>query len=197
MKFDTVIIALLTSLFALIGVVIGSYLSHKSSIDLFYFRKDIELRERSYSKLLGLEIAWNQAMQTCLEAEMLTEFYDARYLQLSHNAEDLKESMKQNDRKLALIPRVSDIQREIFETLGDIRISYKIDEKINASIEAIFKFQTLKINAPGQVKNDEDLEKWKNTVNLLIHDYLNKEIKQKIGTLIRLLEFQLRRDFKT
>lgn len=133
-------------------------------------------------------------MQTHLEAKVLTEFYESRYLRLSHNAEDLQEAKRQNDRALGLIPRISDLQREVFEALGDVRIAYRVDEKIGSLIDGIYKFKGAEIKGPDHsaIKTEGDLNKWKEETNRQINDYLNREFNEKFHNLLPLLLAQLK-----
>lgn len=195
MKYEAIVIALLGSLFTLLGVVIGSYLSHKSAQDLFLLKQTSEVRIRSYARLMGLKLQLVQTIQTHLEAKILTEFYEARYLPLTHNPEDLQEAKRQYDRALALIPEISKLLRDLFETLGEVQVAYNVDDQLSTRLEALYRFRGADIQFPdkGVINTEADLNVWKEQTNKQIHEYLRAEFLDRFEALLPLLLRQLKK----
>lgn len=190
MKYEAIALAIIGSLFTLIGVVIGSYLSHKSAKDLFEIEQRSNLRIRSYSRLMGIKLPIIQTNQTNLEAKMLCEFYETRFLSLSKNPEDFAEAKRQNERGLDLIPRISDLNRDLFETLGEIMIAYEMDDELSKQIDKLYHFQSANVELKNRdkIKSEADLEKWKEEANSQIKAYLNSEFRDPIESLLKTLK---------
>jgi len=194
MKRETIIIALITPLFTIIGIVIGNYLSHQSAQELYLLQRRSELKERTYSRLMGLKLPLTQALRTHLEAKMLSEFYDARYIRLSHRSEDRVESKRQYQRALDLVPKIADLLREVFESLGEVRIAYDLTPEIETQVNAIYTFSAADISPPGQdeIRSEVDLERWKNKINTQIVQYLDDQYTTKFNSLLPELLKQLK-----
>ncbi len=190
MKYEAVTLVILGSLFTLIGVVIGSYLSHQSAKDLFEIEQKSNLRIRSYSRLMGIKLPIIQANQTNLEAKMLCEFYETRFLSLSKNPEDLAEAKRQNERGLDLIPRISDLNRDLFETLGEVMIAYRMDNELSKQIDKLYNFQSanVKLKNRDKIKTEADLEKWKEEANSQLKPYLNREFREPMESILEILK---------
>jgi len=194
-KYETIVITIIAPFFALAGIVIGNHLSHRNAQELLVQRQKNELQVRSYARLMGLKLALVQAIQTNLEAKMLSEFYEARYLRLSHNREDLTESKRQYDRALTLIPSASQLLRELFETLGEVMVAYDLDEELSARINDLYHFRGADIQFTDKsiIKTNADLERWKDATNKQIHEILKREFLDRFEALLPLLVSQIRK----
>jgi hypothetical protein len=158
-----------------------------------YQRKE-ELRERSYSRLVGLKVPWSQAIQTHLEAKLLSDYYFARFQVLSHAPNDLSEAKRQNERALNLIPVISGLQREVFEVLADIRISYEATEDLDVALDSLYSFRTFELTPVDRstIKSEKDLDLWKDALAKAIVSQCEAYFQGKIeGVLPHLLK-QLR-----
>ena len=196
-EYETVVIGLLVvPLFAVIGVIVGSYLTHKSAQELFSSRRERELRERSYSTLMGLKIPLSQTQQTLMEAKLLTEFYDHRYRYMSKDQFDLDMSQSENTRMLALIPEFTALQRELAAALGDVRISYQlITPELEEAVEAVRRYRTVTLQPldPTKIKTPEQLDAWKEQAGEKLVSLLRSEWNDKIDHLLPLMFAQIKR----
>lgn len=195
MKYENVIIGLLSPLLVIIGIVIGSYLSHKSALDLFVQQREREIRERSYASIMGLRVHIMQVQQTLYEAKLLTLYYDFRYHHITHTQTDLDAAKKENQRMLDLIPEVSIAQRELATTLGDIRLSYEISNELEEAIETLRKFQTIKLIEPdpGKITTIKQLKVWKEKATKQIQSLLEEEWNKPIEIILPLLFNQIKK----
>ena len=190
-NFETLKI-LIPTFFTLIGIIIGNYLNHRNSYNLFMKQKKFENQRISYSRLMSLKNPWTQFITTHLEAKLLCEFYETRYILFSNNIEDLNESKRQNTRASDLIKEITLHQREVFETLGLIQTCFKLDLHLEDAINQLFNYQSIKINSfPKNFINQKELdnfleELFKHT-NLLIQE----EYKNKVDNILNLLKSQL------
>ena len=96
---------------------------------------------------------------------------------------------------LNLVPEFSKLQRELFEALGDVRISYDLDSEIENRIDGIYGFQMIVIQEPdsNSIKTQEDLDSWKEKVAKEMDRLLKFEFRVKIEALIPLLLKQIRK----
>jgi len=196
MKYEKLYIATIASTFTIIGIIIGSYLTFKSNQSLFYQKVKYELRERSYSNLMGLRVPVMQAQQILYEAKSLTYFYDFRYKYFSKDPLDFNAARDENRRMLAMIPEVSQLQRELSETLADIRLGYQLDEELEQTIESLRRFETIVIYQPEpkKIKTREQLEAWKDECSKQIQSILDEEWSQPIEVILPLLFNQIKKN---
>ena len=178
---------LIAGLFAIAGVWIGSFLNQKSGFRQAHKQQMRELRIRSYAKLMGIKIPFDQAVKTNAEAKILCEYYDARF-HLLGNREDLDEAKKQNDRGLGLIPQISSLRRDLSETLGEVQISFPQSNELSAAIVAVYKSPSIDIQEiRGQVPSLAALDEWKSKAFLSLSSTVNTEYSDKIQRLLDLL----------
>ncbi len=189
MKYEKVFIGLLSPLLVIIGVVIGSYLSHKSSLDLFERQREREIKERSYANLMGLRVHIMQVQYTLYQAKLLIKYNEFRYEHLTHTQTDLETVKKETQRMLALIPEVSKIQRELATTLADIRLSYEISSELEDAIEVLRKFTIMILVDPDpeKIKTAKQLKAWKDEylrkIQLQLYEEWNIPIEQVLPLL--------------
>lgn len=173
----------------LIGVLVGGYIT-LASADI---TKKEELRNESYVNLVALKIPWIQSIQTGLEAQILSNFYQARHERISHDAEDLAQAKREYQRFLELIPRISDIQMEVFKNLAKVTIAYEIDNELESRINGIYSHHTVTIvSPPSDIKTDVELQKWVDARNSEIADFLKINFGNKFENLLPLLLKQLK-----
>ena len=184
----------LTLVVTLVGLYIGQYISNKNSVEFYQLQRMSEMRERSYSKLFSLKVPWSQAAQTHLEAMILSDFYYTRFQVFSHTPEDLAEAKRQNDRGLDLIPTISNLQREVFESIAEIRISYNLTPELNNVLDTLYDFRTIALNKfdRRKIKSELDLEIIKDLASKQVADLCKSNFQGRIeGVLPHLLK-QLR-----
>lgn len=184
-------------IFALIGtlagVVLGGYLSHKNTQELFAFQKMYELRMRSYSRLSGLRVPLLETVESYHKAGTLAQYYNVRYSQLSHSDTDRQLSNSENERLIKTQSAFTDLQREFHELLGDVLVSYEFDNDSIQKVYSLFDIQypALLLEDKGSIKTYEDLENWKKTVDKQIFEYKNS-LYEKTMVLLNFMYGQVR-----
>jgi hypothetical protein len=193
LKFDAVIIGLLNSLFLILGVVLGAYLTHKSAQDLFFTQKRYEMRVNGYSDIVSLRIPLAQTMQTLVEAEMLGEFYNFRSEQVTHSQFDLDLAQQENKRRLGLIPEFSRLQRELFKAVAQVSVTYPRTQKIKDAIAEVYYFGTVVVPEPKreEIKSPEMLDYWKSQNTARIPVLVKQTLTDRIDKLISVLDSNL------
>lgn len=194
MKYETIVVTIIGSLFTLLGIVIGGYLSHKSARDLFAFQQNSELRIRSYSLLMGIKLPLAQAVQTALEAKALCEFYDARFKFISNDLSDREEAKRQNDRLLTIIPQVASLKRELFESLGSVMISYELTEEMTNTIDSLYNHKSSEVVEikQGTIKTEVELESWKKMVDGQVQAHIKDQLLNHFEKLLPLMRLQMK-----
>lgn len=186
--------SLFTLVVTVIGAFLGQYFSQRNAERMFRLQRQHDLRERSYSKLVGLKIPWSQAVQTHLEAKTLSEYYYVRFQKLSHNPDDLAEAKRQNDRALSLIPTISSLQRAAFEALADARISFTPTPELNRALDALYDFRTIEVHPIDRntITSEADLEQWKEKLGKEIVALSRAAFQDKVEAVLSHLLEQLR-----
>jgi hypothetical protein len=183
---------LIPAIFTILGVILGNYLTYKNSFNLFTKQKIFDNQRISYSRIMSLKNPWTQSINTHLEAKLLCEFYETRYILFTHNKEDLDESKKQNERALGLINDISSQQKEVFETLGLIQTCFKLDTKLQAAIDDIYKYESIDISPfPKNFKTEAELDFYFKEQTKNIEPLIKTKYKDKFDNLINLLKPQL------
>ena len=183
---------LVPAIFTLLGVLLGNYLTYRNSYNLFTKQKTFDNQRISFSRIMSLKIPWTQAIHTNIEAKLLTEFYETRYLLFSHNEEDLKKKKKQYERALLLIKDISREQKEVFETLGLIQTCFKVDKELQIAIDAMFYYESIDVSAfPKNFKTINELDEYLKSQSASIHPLIKKEYRDKFDNLIAILKSRL------
>lgn len=187
-------ITLLCAVLPIVGVIIGSYLTYESSEKFFLKQREVELKERSYSRIMGIGRQISQLMRTMYEANILSEYYNFRFKYISKNIDDLNMSKKAYERMLNMIPEFSKLQRELFESLGDVRISYEINPDLNNKIEELYYFKMFNVDSPdfSVVKTRDDLDLWLDDEVEDLKGFIVENLGSKIDNLLPILLEQTR-----
>lgn len=180
---------IISATFGLAGVVLGSYLSYNT----FMKQKIFDNQRISFSKIISLKIPWIQSIQTHLEAKLLCQFYYTRFKLFTNNREDLSDAKKENDRAISLIKDIYSHQKEVFEALGLIQTCFKLDTELQAAIDDIFNYQSIKDvkSFPQNFKTQDELDAHYNKVCDEIHPLLKDKYHSKLDKLINLLKSRL------
>jgi hypothetical protein len=183
---------LVPAIFTLLGVLLGNYLTYRNSYNLFTKQKTFDNQRISFSRIMSLKIPWTQSIHTNIEAKLLTEFYETRYLLFSHDAEDLIESKKQYERALLLIKDISSEQKEVFETLGLIQTCFKVDKELQNAIDDMFYYESIDVSTfPKNFKTINELDEYLKKQSDSIHPLIKKEYRDKFDNLIAILKPRL------
>lgn len=191
---EKLFLALIPSIFTVIGVIIGNYISNYNSEQYYQIKHLQELKEQSYSTIMGLKLPFTQSIQGNLESKVLAEYYETRYLIFSKDPSDLVEAKKQYDKGLDVIPQISANQKELFQTLGKIRIAFVMDKDLDSKINSLYKYlgADIPILDKTKIKRIEDLENYHREANRQINVYVENEIKKKFEELFPLLLKQIK-----
>ncbi|MFH6963974.1 hypothetical protein ACHRVK_16415 [Flavobacterium plurextorum] len=183
---------LIPAIFTLLGVLLGNYLTYRNSYNLFTKQKTFDNQRISFSRIMSLKIPWTQAIHTNIEAKLLTEFYETRYLLFSHDEEDLIESKKQYERALLLIKDISREQKEVFETLGLIQTCFKVDKELQIAIDDMFNYESIDVSPfPKNFKTINELDEYLKKQSTSIHPLIKREYRDKFDNLIAILKPRL------
>jgi len=174
---------IITGIFTILGVLVGAFASHRSEIK----KSKRELRIRAFVKIVSTKLPLIQAIQTNIEALLLTEYYEARAY-MSGSQIDLEEAKSQNARMLSLIPEVTK-QRSVFaEALAEVKISFDIDSETNQILHDVYKGQSLSIQSVvNKYKTEQELDKWKDRCLESIHNHLKENYTDKIEKIVEKL----------
>jgi len=187
-----IVTPIITGIITLAAVWLGSFLNQRNSFKLLELQKKVDLRNRSYSNLMGLKLAWSQAIRTNIEAKVLCEYYEARS-RINVHAPDLEEAKRQNDRGLSLLPRISDLTREVFQSLGEVRLAFRTTPEIEEAIDGVYRFQALGVQPINEnIETIQQLETWKNSQIGKLNALLKDEYESKIENLLTVLQAQIR-----
>ncbi|EOV4651079.1 hypothetical protein ACONRW_004669 [Vibrio parahaemolyticus] len=169
--------------FALLGVYFGSKLKSKSD-------KETQLRElkiKSFTKVVSLKLPLTQVIQTNAEAQLLCQYYDARF-HLTGNQVDQDEAKAQNARMLSLIPEVAATRSEFAAALAELKIAFAIDKNLNKELMEIYKAQSLYVpEVNGKFSSVSKLDEWKDNNAKQIVEILKKQYSDKIEAVIEKL----------
>ena len=177
---DAIATTLITGVFALGGVYLGTLLNSLNESK----KSTREIKIRAFTKLASLKLPLTQSIQTNIEAQLLCEYYEARAYMLSSDA-DFEEAKVQNNRMLALIPEVTKQRSEFAMAVAEIKIAFDLPKEINQLLMDIYKVQSLKINSVvNSFNTEEELNQWKNLTSEQIINHLKNEYTNKIEKII-------------
>jgi hypothetical protein len=174
--------------FALAGVYLGTHLKSKGD-------KAAQIRElkiRSFTKLVSLKLPMTQIIQTNAEAQLLCQYYDARF-HMTRNHADLDEAKSQNNRMLSLIPEVTKVRSDFATSLAELKISFEIKMDLNDQLMEVYQAKSLYVpEVNNKFSKIEDLDAWKNENSKRIVSKIKAEYTIKIEAAISKLypEFQ-------
>ena len=193
---DNMVNILVPAIFALIGIVLGNYISNRNANLLFITQKKFELRHRSYSKIMGLRVPLIQTIQMQLEAKILTEYYHARYIRLSNLDGVLEQSKSEYKRAIELQPTTSSYIKELYEAIGEVSISYNLINSLESKLNDFYNFQfsSLEIKPIDMqtINSEDDLENYKQNASSNMYKLLHTAYDKKIKDIIEELDKQLR-----
>jgi len=177
---DAIATTLITGVFALGGVYLGTLLNSLNESK----KSTREIKIRAFTKLASSKLPLTQSIQSNIEAELLCMYYEARAYMLSSDA-DLEEAKAQNNRMLALIPEVTKQRSEFAMAVAEIKIGFDLPKEINQLLMDIYKAQSLKINSVvNSFKTEEELNQWKDYTHQIIVNHLRNEYSNKIERII-------------
>lgn len=192
MNLETFVPVISSFIGAILGAIVGGYFTYLYSYKLFAKQKIFENQRTSFAKILSLKNPWSQSLQTHLEAKLLSEFYETRFKLFSHNIEDINEAKMQYERSLLLIKEISNYQKEIFESLAIIQISFSKDVILQKAIENVYNYKMLEIKTfPTNFAKIDELEKFKVKAAEEITLKIEQEYKVKMESLINILKSKL------
>jgi len=182
----------IAGLLSLAGVGLGNDLSQQNSFTLLQKQRQIEMQTTSYSKLMGLKIAWTQAIKMVVQAKVMGAYYDAEF-RITGRRDNRDDAKRQNDREIELISRASDTTREPLQSLGDVQIAFARTKELDAAVDAISQFKVLDVNEPPpKIKTLADLDNWQAETYQELSLILKTAYENKMDSLLSELLRQLR-----
>jgi polynucleotide 5'-kinase involved in rRNA processing len=184
-----ILVAAMTAAVSLASVYLGNYLSLHNSESLFKLQQQTELRQRSYAKLMGLKVAWHQVRRSHAEKSLETQLMEAQYRNITQSPIDLQLHNKLADETNQLIVRDAEIRREVFETLGDIRVAYRDDPTLEPLIQAIYNHRSTVVNSPviSAIRTEQQLTTAREEAKKEIQTILRRDIEEPIDALLSAL----------
>lgn len=174
-----------TGIFTLTGVCLGSFLNQQSSYRFAHRQKMHELRIQTYADLMGLKIPFIQACLTNVEAKILCEFYETRFY-ITGISTDHDAAKKENERALKQISEISLLRKEICKCIGEMKIAYPQSKELSSLIEAVYTMEAISISEiNGKISDIDALVKWKQGAVADLQQLLNTEYRNKIEALLQ------------
>ncbi len=171
---------IISGMFALAGVFLGSHLKSKGGEK----KEKREIRIRAFTKLVSLKSPLTQTMQTSTEAKILCEFYEARY-KINGDISDLEEAKSQNSRIISLTPEVSKFRGELASAIAEIKIAFDLPKEKNDLLMAVYKAKAFEVpEIAGKIKTVKELDAWKIKSAERLSQILQEEYSDKIEALI-------------
>lgn len=182
---------LITAIFTLSGVIIGSTLSYRNSFKLFKNQKKYDNRRIAYSRLLAYKFIWAQSIIFHLGTRFSAEYFYAKFNLLS-DEKDLEQSNKEFDRTGNLMRDTSIYQKEVFETIGLIQTCYIINSELELAINELFRVGTIQIQPfPKTLKNLNELNQYHDENSTKIPMMVEVKYVFRVDNLLKLLKAQL------
>lgn len=184
--------SLLTATFTIVAIFVGSFLTYKYSYTLFIKQKVFENQRICYAKLFSEKIPLGQNMRTMWESRALSEFYEKRYLCLSHNPTDYQEAKKKYDESLTLIKDYSTQIKEVFETIGLIQTYFEQNTELKKAVDDLLNYHLPELKPfPSTFKKQIELDNYYRTTINDINPWINNHLEKKFDTLLSILKKQL------
>lgn len=146
---------------------------------------------KSFAVLMGIRLPYIQAVQFQASCYILSEFYEVRYNKITRDIEDQKESKAKYERGAGAISTISELNKELFSTLGVMLTCFKKDDAI-INLVADFYQNHQAIVVPDfpidRIKNEDDLNSVKDEHFKVMKDLVDSRYDQKIKNLIDVLK---------
>ena len=146
---------------------------------------------QSFAVLMGIKLPYIQAVQFQASCYILSEFYDVKYHKITRDIEDQKESKAKYERGTDAISTISELNKELFSTLGVLLTCFEKDDAIkNLVIDFYHNHQAVVVpNFPiDLITNEHDLNSVKDEHFRVMENLVNSRYDQKIKNLINALE---------
>lgn len=169
--------------FALAGVWFGARLKSKGD-------KEAQLRElkiKSFTRIVSLKLPMTQVIQTNAEAQLLCQYYDARF-HMTGAQSDQDEAKAQNARMLSLIPEVSAVRSDLATAVAELKIAFSVEKELNDELMEIYKAKSLYVpEVNGRFSHISELDQWKEENAQLIVKHIKEHYTNKIESVIEKL----------
>lgn len=185
---ENILALIISGGFALAGVYVGAHLKSRGE----QANQARELKIRAFTKLASLKLPMTQLIQTNAEAQLLCQYYDARF-HLTGAQSDLEDAKSQNSRMLSLIPEVTKVRSEFAVAVAELKIAFKLNKKINDVLMSVYQASSLYVPEVNGVYPDVvELDRWKEVNAQQISKIVNEQYAGKMELVISelYLEFQ-------
>jgi len=184
-------LAILTnpSVIALIGVVVGAYLTYKFGMRSQIVISDHQKRQQVFSQIMGRKFLTTQLYVSRFEASIHSDYHEAKWKLAGHPTEsiDLQEAQRWMYRSEDLVYKIAESNQVLFELIGLVRILFPNTEELNKLIMAIYHFKTPTIHISPFNLDSAELEDWKiktkNDIQMLVENEYGKAIDDLLDYL--------------
>ena len=181
--------ALIAGLFALIGGFVGAYttstLNFRNQLKITSFQK----RQQGYAEIMGVRFLLPQLYVSRFEARIFSDYHE----QLWHlrgaprDSFDFQETQRWMHKSEDLALEIAKTNKELFESVGLVRGSFKQSAELDALTERVYHFRTPAIGDPPQTNSAADLETWKTTGVAQLQRLVEQEYAEPIDQLLEYL----------
>ena len=192
MKVNRLIIILGPALVALIGVIVGAYLTYHWGISGQLRISDHQKRQQVFSELMGRKFLTTQLYVSRFEALIYSDYHEAKYRQSGY-PNDLQECQRWMHKSEDLALDIAKNNQSLFETMGLIRILFPKTAKIYELIDRIYQFKTPKILGDPFKMDVNHLEEWKAKAVKDLQVVVEREYAKPINELLDYLDKEIRK----
>lgn len=177
------------SIIALIGVIIGAYLTYKFGLRSQIIISDHQKRQQVFSQIMGRKFLTIQLYFSRFEALVHSDYHEAKWKLAGHPIEsiDLQESKRWMITSENLVYKIAESNQALFELIGLARILFPDTPELSKLIRAIYHFKTPQINVSPFNLNTVELEEWKmkakSELQLLVENEYGKAIDELLDYL--------------
>jgi hypothetical protein len=140
--------AMLVAVFSLVGVALGSLLTHCSQVKT----ADRQKRQEVFSTLMGDRIFVGQLFVYAIEARINSDYHEARFV-LTKDQLHLQEALRWMRRSEDLGMELARARKNLCEILGPVRLQFRKTPKLDELTDQIYRFKALKLNYDSPSKN--------------------------------------------
>ncbi|MBI1804542.1 MAG: hypothetical protein HY033_09700 [Ignavibacteriae bacterium] len=190
---------LIPGVFVLLGALIGSLISWQTTTHLFHLQEEKEKRQTQlqlYSRLGGIKEMMIYEDMAYLQYQANSRYYMIRNTTLSHNADDHDLARKHFDDSFRSLEKLTQLRREMVETIGQIRVLFDADSTINKGLDALDSLGKPHFidDAPSEPKSYAELNAWLETKTKQIHKSVTESVSARFEPLLPALLRKLRRE---
>lgn len=168
----------------LTGITI-SFLTQKFQSDAYYKQKEFDNQRIAYCKLMKLDITYGQAITNFYDNQITMNCHMVEYSRYSHSIKDSMEMERKKVIDLNNLNTMTSYQNELYETIGLVQTSFKMDKELQEAIDNVLSYRTINIPQFSQdFKNRDEFIAFKHILQneaadneAIIYTFLDNLIK--------------------